>query len=47
MSDAEYIIWKCETVEQIEKEHPEWGKEQVEKYFSAVELILREKGFLD
>lgn len=45
MSKSEYIIWKCETIEQIQEEHPDWNSEQVQKYFSAVKAILEKKGF--
>ena len=45
MSKSEYIIWKCETIEQIHEEHPDWNSEQVQKYFSAVKAILEKKGF--
>lgn len=47
MSRAEYIIWKCETLEQIREEHPTWNEEQVSKYFSAVKCILDKKGFFN
>lgn len=47
MTRSEYIIWKCETIEQIKEEHPEWNHEQVVKYFSAVKAILERKGFFD
>lgn len=46
MSKSEYIIWKCETIEQIREEHPEWNEEQVLKYFSAVETKLKRSGLL-
>lgn len=46
MSEAEYIIWKCETIEQIKEEHPEWNEMQIQHYFSAVEENLKKRGFL-
>jgi hypothetical protein len=43
MSKSEYIVWKCETIEQIQEKHPDWNHEQVQKYFSAVKAILQKK----
>ncbi len=45
MSRTEYIIWRAETREQIENEHPDWNAEQVQKYLNVVESILENKGF--
>lgn len=47
MSKSEYIVWKCETIEQIREEHPDWINEQVQKYFSAVKVVLERKGYFD
>lgn len=47
MSKSEYIIWKCETEEQIRGQHPNWNNEQVKKYLSAVKAILEKDGFFD
>ena len=47
MTKSEYIVWKCETLEQIKEEHPGWTEEQVQKYFSAVKAILENKGFFN
>lgn len=47
MKKSEYIIWQCETLEQIKEEHPEWTEEQVSKYFSAVKAILEKRGFFN
>lgn len=46
MSRAEYIIWRAESREQIEREHPTWNLEQVTGYLDAVEAILERKGLL-
>lgn len=46
MTDSEFIIWKCDTIEQIKEEHPHWTVEQVSKYFSAIKAILENKGLL-
>ena len=46
MSKAEYIIWRAESKEQIEREHPEWNNKQVTAYLDAVEAILERKGLL-
>lgn len=45
LSEAEYIVWKCETLEQVREKHPKWNDEQVRKYYSAVNAILERKGF--
>ena len=47
MRESEYIIWKCETLCQIRKEHPDWTENQIQLYFSAVKAKLEEKGFFD
>ena len=47
MSRSEYIIWKCETLDQIREEHPTWNDNQVYRYFEVVEEKLRKKGFFD
>lgn len=43
MTKSEYIIWKCETIEQIESEHPEWNTNQVNNFFSALEALLEQR----
>ena len=47
MSKSEYIVWKCETLEQIRNEHPTWTPKQIETYFRKVESILKAKGFFE
>ncbi len=47
MTKSEYIIWKCETLEQIKEEHPEWTEGQVQRHFSAVKAILENRGFFN
>lgn len=47
MKESEYIIWKCETLDQIKNEHPDWDEETIKKYFSKVEKILERRGFFD
>lgn len=47
MRDSEYIAWKSETRMQIEKEHPDWTKEQVQEFLDKVESSLRKRGFFD
>lgn len=47
MSRSEYIIWRVETEEQIQKQHPDWKEWQVKSYADGVEKKLREKGFLN
>lgn len=47
MRESEYIIWRVETRMQIEEEHPDWTKDQVEKFLEKVEARLREMGFFD
>lgn len=44
---SEYIIWKCETRDQIKREHPDWTEEQIEAHLLAAEDVLKEKGFFD
>lgn len=46
MSRAEYIIWRFETEEQIQEEHPGWNEDQVKSYTNGVEKKLREIGLL-
>lgn len=47
MRESEYIIWKAETRMQIEKDHPDWKKEQVQEFLEKVEAKLRKRGFFD
>lgn len=47
MRESEYIIWKAETKEQIEKDHPDWTKDQVQEFLEKVEASLRKRGFFD
>lgn len=47
MLKSEYIIWKAETREQIEKDHPDWTKDQVQEFLEKVEAGLRKRGFFD
>lgn len=47
MRESEYIIWKAETIEQIEKDHPDWTKDQVQEFLEKVEAGLRKRGFFD
>ena len=42
MTKAEYISWKCVTIEQIKREHPKWNEEQVNKYCSELESLLEQ-----
>lgn len=37
MSRAEYIIWKCDTLDDIKEQHPEWNEQQINAYFRAIE----------
>lgn len=46
MSRSEYIIWRAESREQIEKEHPAWTRKQVTAYLNAVEAKLEQMGLL-
>lgn len=46
MRDSEYIAWKSETRTQIEKEHPNWTKEQVQEFLDKVESSLRKEDSL-
>lgn len=47
MRESEYIIWECETIDQIKEQHPEWNDKQVQKYFNAVKAMLKKRGFFD
>lgn len=47
MSRSEYIVWRVETENQIQEEHPTWKKEQVKKYADKVEKKLRNMGYLE
>lgn len=47
MRESEYIIWRAETREQIEKDHPDWTKDQVQEFLEKVEASLRKRGFFD
>lgn len=47
MLKSEYIIWRAETREQIEKDHPDWTKDQVQEFLEKVEASLRKRGFFD
>ena len=47
MRKSEYIIWRAETREQIEKDHPDWTKDQVQEFLEKVEASLRKRGFFD
>ena len=46
MTRSEYIIWRAESREQVEKEHPAWNRMQVTKYLNAIEAILEQKGLI-
>lgn len=46
MTRAEYIIWRCETREQIRKEFPEKSRQYVERYLDRVEQLLRKQGYI-
>lgn len=39
MSQSEYIIWKCETREDIIEKHPHWNSWQVEYFLNALEVV--------
>ena len=45
LSKSEYIIWKCETMEQIEEQFPEYAENEeiIFNYLKAVENIIRRK----
>ena len=45
LTKSEYIIWKCETLEKIEEEFPEYAEdeEKIANYFNAVENLIRRK----
>lgn len=40
MNRAEYIVWKCETEEEIREQHPDWEDRRVNAYLRDVELKL-------
>lgn len=40
MRKSEYIIWKAETREQIEKNHPDWTKDRVQEFLEKLETML-------
>lgn len=44
MSESEYIIWKSDTLEAIQLEHPNWNHKQVTLYFSAIKAKLESSG---
>ena len=41
MSKSEYIIWRVESRMEIEEEHPEWSKSQIEEYLDKIEQQLK------
>lgn len=40
MNRAEYIVWKCETEEEIREQHPDWEDRRVNAYLRDVERLL-------
>lgn len=46
MSKAEYIIWRCETRDEIGRQNPTWSRRKVERYLNAIEKQLEKKGFI-
>lgn len=47
MSETERIIWRAETRERVEKNHPEYDDEQVTAFVNHVEAVGETKGFFD
>lgn len=47
MTKAEHIIWRAETRERVEKEHPEWNEQQVSAFVNYIEAVGKEKGFFE
>lgn len=43
LTKSEYIIWKVETLEQIENEFPTYDEETINNYFEAVKGIIKRK----
>lgn len=45
LSKSEYIIWKCEAMEQIEEQFPEYAENEEIKlnYLKAIENRIRRK----
>lgn len=40
MNRAEYIVWKCETEEEIREQHPDWEDRRVNAYLRDVERLM-------
>lgn len=43
MTRSEYIIWRCETREQLENDFPSYDAQTIENYLNAVESLVRRK----
>lgn len=43
MSESEFIIWKCETRDEIKEKYPEWNDEQVETFLRKLINKLAER----
>lgn len=43
LTKSEYIIWKCETMDQLIAEFPDYDSETISNYFKAVEDLVKRK----
>ena len=43
LSKSEYIIWKVETLEQLENEFPDYDENTINDYFEAIKAIVKGK----
>lgn len=41
LTKSEYIIWKVETLEQLETEFPDYDNETINNYFNAIQSRLK------
>lgn len=41
MKKSEYIIWRCETREEVKKKHPDWKQWQIEQFLNGLEAIYK------
>ena len=42
--DSEFIIWKCETRDELKEAHPEWNEEKIQAHLAKLALRLHKMG---
>ena len=43
LSKSEYIIWKVETLEQLENQYPDYDESTINDYFEAIKARIKRK----